>query len=203
MWYSRAESCFGKQFADMQALASRYRSLAAAGHLPVPPAPPTPISGSRFFTRKSPTQPPELSADGHDFLAGMVTLAAVGLAYAIAHPDQLPTAPPASPTPNAGMSAVDLALYQQQGQQAECAAAQNCKGWVNSFFLRGDSVSRFFLRESLILSLVSAVELAEPRSRQPIQHLRDVARAAFLWLVTSTIKPIQPSGTPAWSSVGL
>ncbi len=89
VWYSRAESCFGKQFADMQAQAARYRTLAAAGHLPVPPAPTTPISGSRFFTRKSPTQPPELSVDGHDFLAGMVGLAALGLAYAIAHPDQL------------------------------------------------------------------------------------------------------------------
>ena len=90
VWYSRAESCFGTEFADMQAEAARYRSLAAAGHLPVPPAPATPLSGSRFFARKSPTQPPELSAGGHDFLAAMVGLAALGLAYAIAHPEQLP-----------------------------------------------------------------------------------------------------------------
>jgi hypothetical protein len=90
-WYARAESCLGGRFAEMQAEAARYRSLAAAGHLPVPPAPPTPISGSRFFTRKSPTEPPELSVSGHDILAGMVALAALGLAYGIAHPEQVTT----------------------------------------------------------------------------------------------------------------
>ena len=118
MWYSRAESCFGKQFADMQALASRYRSLAAAGHLPVPPAPATPISGSRFFTRKSPTQPPELSAGGHDFLAGMVALAAVGLAYAVMHPEQLSDLPPAS-----GSSQTNWDQMYRNAQRAGCTAS--------------------------------------------------------------------------------
>lgn len=130
MWYSRAESCFGKQCADMQAVAARYRSLAAAGHLPVPPAPPTPISASHFFTRRSPTQPPELSAGGHDFLAGMVTLAAVGLAYAIAHPDQMAATLPGISAPSGvGISAVDVDFSYRQARQTACAAAQNCKTW--------------------------------------------------------------------------
>jgi TPR repeat protein len=92
-WYSRAESCFGKQFADMQAQAARYRALAAAGHLPVPPAPPAPVSNSSFFTRKSPTQPPEVSAAGQNLLSAIVALGALGLAYAITHPDQVPNGP--------------------------------------------------------------------------------------------------------------
>jgi len=114
VWSSRAESCFGKQFADMQAQAARYRSLAAAGHLPVPPAPATQISGSRFFTRKSSTQPPELSASGHDILAGMVGLAALGLAYAIAHPEQI-----SAPVPDDNTYQKMINCYHSRGQWSQ------------------------------------------------------------------------------------
>ena len=86
-WFGRAESCFGKKFDDMQAQAARFRSLAASGHLPVPPPPEVPISGSRFFKRTSPSQGPELSDGVRDIIAGIGVLTALTVAYAEAHPD--------------------------------------------------------------------------------------------------------------------
>src|SRR5579871_3931380 len=77
----------------LQAHAARYRALAAAGHLPVPPAPAVPITSSRFFTRKSPTQPPQLTAMGHNLLVAAVAVAAFGLAYGILHPEAAPNDP--------------------------------------------------------------------------------------------------------------
>ena len=86
-WYGRAESCFGKDFQEMQARAARYRKLAAAGHLPVPPAPAAPRSGSRFFKPRPKSQPPHFS-DGLDkFVAGVVALGVLSAAYLTAHPE--------------------------------------------------------------------------------------------------------------------
>jgi TPR repeat protein len=87
-WFARAETCFGRQFENMQAQAARYRSLAAAGHLPVPPPPPAPISGSRFLKRKSPSQAPEFSEGVRDIVAGIVVMTVLAAAYAEAHPEE-------------------------------------------------------------------------------------------------------------------
>jgi hypothetical protein len=86
-WFGRAEDCFGKAFDAMQAQATRFRSLAAAGHLPVPPPPAVPITGSRFFKCTSPSQAPELSAGVKDIIAGVVVLTALTAAYAALHPE--------------------------------------------------------------------------------------------------------------------
>lgn len=105
-WFGRAESCFGKKFDDMQAQAARLRNLAAAGHLPVPPPPEVPITGSRLFKRHSPLQAPEISAGVRDIIAGVVVLTALAVAYADAHPELAATIPqggnagyPGSPDP--------------------------------------------------------------------------------------------------------
>src|SRR4029079_11935738 len=88
-WFGRAESCFGKKFDDMQAQAARLRNLAAAGHLPVPPPPEVPITGSRLFKRNSPSQAPEISPGVRAIIAGVAVLTALTMAYAERHLDEI------------------------------------------------------------------------------------------------------------------
>jgi hypothetical protein len=92
-WFGRAEACFGNQFADIRQEAARYRSLAAAGHLPVPEAPPAPLTTSRYFKR------PGSSAASNDaqlfsMVGDMLELGALGAAYLIVHPEAAAQAPP-------------------------------------------------------------------------------------------------------------
>jgi len=90
-WFTRAQACFGKGVQDMQQKAARYRSLAAAGHLPVPQAPPPPQTTSRFFNRR--TSSGQELTDLTRIAADIVAVAALSAAYLVAHPEiaaQLP-----------------------------------------------------------------------------------------------------------------
>ena len=107
-WFGRAESCFGKKFDDMQAQAAHLRNLAAAGHLPVPPPPEVPITGSRLFKRHSPLQAPEISPGVRDIIAGVVVLTALAVAYADAHPELAANIPEGGSTPSAGVPYVSV-----------------------------------------------------------------------------------------------
>jgi TPR repeat protein len=110
-WFDRAQACFGKAYQDLQQKAVRFRSLAAAGHLPVPQAPPPAISGSRFFKPRAGS-----GARGDDQLAqivgDMLELTALSAAYAVAHPEVL--AQMKSSQVDAGVHAMDNFEFQQQ-----------------------------------------------------------------------------------------
>ncbi len=86
-WFGRADSCFGKGVQDMQQTAARYRGLAAAGHLPVPDAPPPPRTGSHFFNR--PGSRDQQMTDLVNIVGDMLSLAALSAAYLVEHPEML------------------------------------------------------------------------------------------------------------------
>ena len=81
-WFDRAQACFGKGFQDLRQKATRYRALAAAGHLPVPETPPPPPPGSRFFDRGG-----QRLSTLEQVAAAVVGLTALSAAYLIAHPE--------------------------------------------------------------------------------------------------------------------
>ena len=69
----------------MQQKAARYRSLAAAGRLPVPEAPPPPAAGSHFFKR--PGSRDQQFNDLVHIVGDMLSLAALSAAYLVTHPE--------------------------------------------------------------------------------------------------------------------
>jgi len=84
-WFARAHSCFGSGVEDMRQKAARYRSLAAAGRLPVPQPPPAPAAGSRFFNR--PGSASQQFTALEKIAADMLAMAALSAAYLIEHPE--------------------------------------------------------------------------------------------------------------------
>jgi TPR repeat protein len=90
-WFDRAQACFGKAVADMHQTAARYRSLAAAGRLPVPEAPPTPSATSHYFHRPG-SGGQELTPLAK-LAAGVIAVTAVVAAYYAAHPELLKDLP--------------------------------------------------------------------------------------------------------------
>jgi TPR repeat protein len=81
-WFDRAQACFGKGFQALRQKATRYRALAAAGHLPVPEVPPPPQNGSPFFNRGG--QPLTVLQQAAGVLLAVTAMSA---AYRIAHPE--------------------------------------------------------------------------------------------------------------------
>ena len=69
----------------MQQKATRYRSLAAAGHLPVPQPPPQPVTRSRFFNPRSGAQRDDELVK---LVGDMLELTALSAAYLVAHPEE-------------------------------------------------------------------------------------------------------------------
>jgi len=92
-WFGRAQSCFGKELSDMQQQVARYRSLAAAGRLPVPEAPPPPPATSQFFHRPG-SGAQELTPLAR-FAAGVIAMTAAVAAYYAAHPELMKDLPKA------------------------------------------------------------------------------------------------------------
>jgi len=90
-WFDCAQSCFGKAVSDMQEKVARYRSLAAAGRLPAPEAPPPPPVTSHFFHRPG-SGGQELTPLAK-FAAGVIAVTAVITAYYAAHPELMKDLP--------------------------------------------------------------------------------------------------------------
>ena len=114
-WFNRAQSCFGKTVADMQQKAARYRSLAAAGRLPVPQAPPAPATTSRFFNRQGSggqelTSLTKIAAD-------VIAVTAVVAAYVAAHPELLKELP--ADTGKAGASGGSTDYLKEQSDRMQ------------------------------------------------------------------------------------
>ena len=81
-WFDRAQACFGKGFQDLRQKVTRYRALAAAGHLPVPEVPTPPPAGSPFFDRGGRPLTVLQQAAG-----ALLAVAVMTAAYRIAHPE--------------------------------------------------------------------------------------------------------------------
>jgi hypothetical protein len=98
-WFDRAQACFGKGFQDLRQKVTRYRALAAAGHLPVPELPPPPPAGSPFFNRGG--QPLTILQQAAGVLLAVTAMSA---AYRIAHPE---LAAQQASNPGGGTGSVD------------------------------------------------------------------------------------------------
>lgn len=104
-WYARAEACFGKGYEDLRTKAARCHGLAAAGHLPVPPPPPSRPAGSRFFKSGGTSHGPRFDDALVQLVGGMLEVSALSAAYLIAHPEvaaqmSVPNAPAGGSAPD-------------------------------------------------------------------------------------------------------
>jgi TPR repeat protein len=126
-WFDRAQSCFGKAVADMQQKAARFRSLAAAGRLPVPEVPRPPATTSHFFHRPG-SDPQELTPLAK-FAAGVIAVTAVVVAYYAAHPELMKDLPPEGG--NTGRSGpIDWAGEQQRWRDSMHYQEITRKAWA-------------------------------------------------------------------------
>jgi TPR repeat protein len=118
-WFDRAQACFGKDFQEMQAKADKYRSLAAAGRLPVPQAPPPLPKGSRFFSTKPGVQRDDLLVS---IVSDILEVTSLGVAYLVAHPEELARMPAQTQNGPTGISD----LYHTMEMGAIVGKSFNC-----------------------------------------------------------------------------